>query len=735
MRRPSILALYALTLFVSASLLFAVQPMVSKMVLPLLGGTPAVWNTCMMFFQAALLAGYAYSYASSRWLGVRRQAWVHAALFALSLAALPIGLGVATQAPPSHTSPVLWLLLVLTVTLGAPFFMLATSAPLLQRWFARSGHSAAANPYFLYSASNAGSIVALLAYPLLAEPRLTVAEQSRVWTVGYWVLAALVAACALHAWRTPARPSGSNPDEARESPGAVTVVWATRVRWTLLAFAPVSLMLGVTSYFTTDIAAVPLLWVIPLAAYLLTFVIAFSRRPVLPHRFMVWVQPFVVTLLAVQVISYVRAAAPVLIGLHLLAFFLTCLVCHGELARTRPPVSHLAEFYLFIALGGVLGGVFNAIVAPLAFDLALEYPVVTVLALMLRPTLSEGDRRSGWLDVAIPVALGLALWGLFHYFGNRPSDYGRIWYLTLLGLLGGVCLAFQRRPVRFGLAIGAVLLVGAIFRDDRGDVLRAERTFFGMYTVRAMPLHDQHVLSHGTTVHGAQSMTSRHRYEPLTYYHRTGPLGQVFASLPDSAVRRVALVGLGTGSIAAYGRAGAHWTYFEVDPEMARIARDSTLFTYLLDSRARIDVVFGDARLTLARAPEREFQLIVLDAFSSDAIPIHLITREALAVYLSRLTADGLLVFHISNRYLDLKPVLAELAADAALVAAVQSDAAPSSDGLLKYGSTWVVMARTPASLQRVAADTVWRPLTTNEDVRVWTDDYSNIVGVLRWKL
>lgn len=755
MRRTSVIALYAFTLFLSASLLFLVQPMVSKSVLPLLGGTPAVWNTCMLFFQAALLAGYAYSYATSRWLSVHRQTLVHAGLLALSLLALPVGLASSGRAPPADGSPVAWLMLVLAGTLGAPFVMLATSAPLLQKWFARSGHPSAANPYFLYSASNVGSMAALIAYPLLVEPRLTIAQQFEGWRAAYWLLALLVVACAIQVWRADRR-GGDAPSQPVDAPlphgaaghASTTAVAdsyavtpppdaATRIRWVLLAFAPVSLMLGMTVFFTTDIAAVPLLWVIPLAVYLLTFVISFSRRPVLRHSWMVAIQPLVVTVLVLQAISYVNMANGVLGGMHLLAFFLTAMVCHGELARTRPPVSHLAEFYLWIALGGVLGGIFNAIIAPTAFNLLIEYPLVMILALLLRPTLAPGrPGRSRWLDLAIPQLLAAALWALFTFVGNRPADYGPVGYAIMLGVVACVCLALQRRPVRFGLAVGWVLLVGALARHDRSDVILADRTFFGTYTVRRMEPQAQHVLSHGTTVHGAQSLDPEYRQEPLTYYHRESPLGQVFAALPDSAADRAALVGLGTGSIAAYGRPGARWTFFEVDPRMERLARDSTMFTYLRDSRAAIDVVLGDARLTLGSMADGQFDLIVLDAFTSDAIPIHLITREAVGVYLSKLARDGLVIFHISNRYLNLQPVLAELAADAGLVAAVQSDDQPvARDGLLKYGSTWVVMARTMDTLRRVASSDRWRALAASNGMSVWTDDFSNILSVLKWRL
>jgi hypothetical protein len=664
-----VLWIFTCTIFVNAALLFLVQPMFSKMVLPLLGGTSAVWTTCMLFFQAALLAGYFYAHVAPRWLGLRRQAVVHLGLLLVSLLTLPIAVN-ASWAPPVGSNPVPALLALLAVSLGIPFFLLSSGSPLLQKWFSHTRHPSASNPYFLYAASNLGSMIALLGYPLLLEPRLRLMEQSAFWTYGYWLLVALTVGCAVSLWRRTSLLVLDPESAALREAGPVSP--GRRMRWVALAFVPSSLLLGVTTFLTTDIAAVPLLWVLPLALYLLTFVIVFASRPPVRHELAVRVQPF--TLLPLVIAMFLGAAAwpTALLPLHLAAFFIAALVCHGELARTKPEVRHLTEFYLWISVGGVLGGVFNVLIAPQLFQTVAEYPLALVLAALLRPPpAGRSTIRDRRLDLVLPAALGAVM--IATQLVQR-GEMAMVMTVAIGCLAGLVCFSFSGRPLRFGLGLGALLLAGALVSHDR-EVLLVERSFFGVHRIEHDPAGGYHRLFHGSTLHGAQSLDPARRLEPLTYYHREGPVGQMFAELPlPPAGRRVAVVGLGTGSIACYGRPGERWTYYEIDPVVERIARDRRYFTFLSDCPPEVDIVLGDARLTVPRAAAGSYDLIVLDAFSSDAIPIHLVTREALGEYLDKLTPGGAIAFHISNRHLDLEPVLARIARDANLVGRLRRD-------------------------------------------------------------
>ena len=725
-----------------SALLFVVQPMFAKMVLPSLGGTPATWITCMLFFQAALLAGYAYSHWSTRWLGPRRQAGTHLLALLVPLVSLPIGLPRDLGSPVER--PLWWLLGALTVAVGLPFLAVSTTAPLLQRWFAGTAHAQARDPYFLYRASNLGSAVALLGYPALVEPNLTLGVQGRWWAWGYGLLMVLVLGCAVALWRTPAgrgqlpRAAADRPERAPPAP-TEPLTARRRLRWVAWAFLPSSLMLGVTTYITTDIAAVPLLWVVPLALYLLTFVVAFSRSSLPWFWLMVILQPLVLLELVFLLLVGVTEPVGLLLALHLVALAVTGLVCHGQLARDRPPTRHLTEFYLWVAVGGALGGVFNGLLAPVVFDSVVEYPLAIVLACFLRPAPAEDDpddepsRSSRRLDIDLPLALGtltlVALW-VAHALGvGRVTARAAVFGAALLA-----CLFFAGRRVRLGLAVAAVVLVGTLPIAEQTDTLYRDRTFFGVVHV----VEDEggyHRLIHGNITHGAQSTDPKRRREPLTYFHRTGPIGQALTELPGHLRDRVALVGLGAGSLACYGEAGQRWTFYEIDPAVERVARDPRLFTYLRDCPPATDVVLGDARLSLERAPDRAFGVVVIDAFTSDAIPVHLITRQALDLYLDKLVDGGVLAVHITNRYVDLRPVLADLARDAGLSGLVRRDVAVTTEeqDAGKSGSVWVLMARRPADLDPMNGDRRWEPLAGGREGRVWTDDFSNVVSVLDW--
>lgn len=718
------MALFACTVFVSAALMFLVEPMVARMVLPVAGGAPMVWNTCIVFFQMVLLAGYWYARVLTARTDWRRLA-VHAIVLLVPLAFLPLSIRGA-PAPASNPAP--WLLGVMTATVGPTFFVLATTTSLFQKWFADTGRRGARDPYVLYAFSNLGSVLALLSYPVLVEPALALATQARWWTTAYagFVVLAL-ASMALLWWRVGSGDAAAAP---AASTAAAPVSWRQRGWWTLLAFAPSSLMLGVTTYLATDVASVPLLWVIPLALYLTTFVVAFSgwgdeARGLAAGALPLLVLPLVLVLVSALVLPFYLAAA-----LHLLVFTVMALNCHGELAADRPPPAHLPDFYLWVAVGGVAGGLFNSLVAPLVFSSIAEYPIaLTVACALFRPGRSRPTFQPAWRDLAVPAAVGALTAGILMVNG-RLSTGPR----TVLVVLGaGALLAFSqsRRPLRFALSVGAMLVAAAAVRAVRIDSLHRERTFFGVYRVEVTEDGIHHSLFHGTTLHGMQATDPARQSEPLTYYTRTGPFGVAFSKLPNlTPASRVAVVGLGAGTLAAYATGDQRWTFYEIDPAVERIARMPAFFTYLDRCGSQCTVVIGDARLSLARDTGPAYDLIALDAFSSDAIPLHLLTREALRVYLTRLTANGVLAFHLSNRHLTLGPVLTRLGDSEGL--AVRNWFDPS-DGVSRehFPSVWLLMARREADLGAILYDQRWKVPRVSPSTPLWTDDFTNIWSVL----
>jgi hypothetical protein len=717
-------------MLVSAFLLFLIQPMFAKVMLPSLGGTPAVWTTCMVFFQTALIAGYGYAHLGARWLTAKQQCLVHVALVAVSLVALPIG-PVATE-PPAGAQPTPWLVWVLALSLGLPFTILSATAPMLQHWLAAGRGATARDPYFLYGASNLGSLVALIAYPAAIEPLLTLRQQSNGWSVLY---ASLLAFFALSAWflvQSAGRDRTDAPPEA--TPEAPTRIgFLRRARWTLLAFAPSSLMLGVTTHVTTDIAAVPLLWVVPLALYLLSFVIAFARRPVLRHGWMVRAQPVILLGVIVALLWGSFSTVWLVALLHALMFLSCAMVCHGELAKDRPATWHLTEFYLWIAIGGALGGAFNALIAPQLFTAVLEYPIALTLACLLRPASEDRRPLARVADLVQPLAIAGILW-LW-----KVAQAGTSYQALTIGvgiLLAMLLILSQRRPVRFGLSVGVIAFFGyaaGIGSTEHGKLLAVHRSFFGIHKV--YELLQYRVLHHGTTAHGAQAATGPQSTEPLMYFHRGGPLGRIFVALNQPLRgKRIGIAGLGAGAIACYAKAGQRFTFFEIDPAVVSIATDPQLFTYLSKcGETRPDIVTGDARITLAREPDGAFGLLILDAFSSDAIPVHLVTREAVSLYLRKLAPDGVMAFNVSNRFIDLAPVLAAIAHDLGLAGRMADESRDLSGlGSLRLGSAWVVLARKPSDLGTLWEGATWSALPAAAGIKAWTDDYSNILSALR---
>lgn len=729
--------LFSLSLLISATLVFWVQPLFGKMVLPLLGGSPAVWNTCLVFFQTALLMGYLYAHAQSRFLGIRKQFVTHLILLAVVFFFLPVALP-AGWSPPVESSPIWWLLLLLTVAVGLPFVTLSATAPLLQNWFAHSRDPHAADPYFLYAASNVGSIAGLVGYPVVFERKLTLAQQAWAWTAGYALLFVTIFVGAAVLWRRGRSEIATVDSGPLDGDGT-----RLRFRWVLLAAVPSSLLQSVTYYLTTDLAAMPLLWVIPLALYLLTFVLVFSRRKLISHDFMVSIQPAILIIAAVLIFWWAQRALGLLFVVSLIVLFTTAMTCHGEMVRLRPRAEHLTEFYLWMAFGGVLGGTFNAIVAPLVFDQLLEFPIGLVFAALLVPAaVSTEERASAFkLDVVLPVAIGVALclavWALRSSVGLDEKPV----YLTFIAGLGGIWVyLFRSRPLRFGLGLAAILaaghMMGVMAPDPQAETILTDRSFFGIHRVELYRNGNRHVLRHGGTVHGMQWMSPQRRLEPTMYYHHQGPVSDVFKMIRLSpGPKKVAIAGLGAGSMAAYALPGDHWVFYEIDPVVERLARDPEYFTFLKDCRGRLDVVMGDARLSLAKAPDGYYDLIVVDVFSSDSIPVHMITKEATQVYFDKLNPHGLLLFHISNRYLRLNRVLYKLMKELELSGVRQRPFAADGKPLwpTQAISDWVVLARDPRDLKTLAKSPRWKPLVSAQPVsRAWTDDYSNLLEFFR---
>lgn len=736
---------FGATLFASAFLLFAVQPLAAKMLLPTYGGTPAVWNTCLVFFQALLLSGYAYAHLLSERVPIRRQPLLHGILVVSAVLLTPALQYAAPLAgrltPAGSTNPISWVLIVLLLSVGVPFFVLSATAPLLQRWLAASSHPSAKDPYYLYAASNLGSMLALLSYPFLWEPNLRLQSQAAAWIAGYVLFAAMMAGCVAAARRTMVATAAPVTDIADVAAPTVR----RRLQWLALAFVPASLLYGVTTYISTDVAAVPLLWVLPLALYLLTFILMFAQRPW--PRQQTLLKAFPLAVLGQTFFFAIQDLRPLwlLLGLHLLVFFLVALTCHGELARLRPAAGYLTEFYLWLSLGGVLAGVFNTILAPQIFDALLEYPLVMITACLLLPLAPQPAKvKLEWLDVWLPMCLFLLLASFIPVVRANVDDLA-LRASLLYGLPAAICYLFLNHPVRFALGVAALLLAGGVNTDDaRGQLVDRARSFFGILRVVDVKDQDDPAVTfrrfvHGSTLHGMQRIDEGHERAPLTYYYHNGPIGQLFEAFAGpEAKQRVAVLGLGAGTLATYAESGQTWTFFEIDPEVVRVAWED--FTFLKDAAARgvaVHVVLGDGRLALGQVPDANFDLLFADAFSSDAVPVHLLTREAVQLYISKLAAHGVLVVNVTNRCLDLEPVVAGLAEELSLTARIreESPATLTSEDKKqgKAPSRWIVLARQPADLGGLVDDIRWRPLRPQAGVAVWSDDYSNLLSVFRW--
>ncbi|HLO40601.1 MAG TPA: fused MFS/spermidine synthase [Phycisphaerales bacterium] len=755
------LLIYSAAIFLSAGLLFLVQPMAAKQVLPLLGGTPAVWTTSMLFFQAALLSGYGYSHLLSK-VSVRIQPVIHLLLLALCIYfTLPIGLPNPVPMPPQAQGSgaefelAFYMIKLLAISVGMPFFVLATTGPLLQRWFSRTGHAQSADPYFLYAASNAGSFIGLLSYPFAIEPFIGLREQESYWSWSFGIFGILALACSAILWsRLGKAASVQHPVAAESSITAEPLTLQRRLYWILLSAVPSSLLLGVTQHISTDVAAMPLLWVIPLALYLLTFVIVFAKKQFVSARFLGIMTVVGAAGVCLVTGMYLRKPIIPLVALHVATFFIATWMCHKRLADDRPRPEHLTEYFLLMSVGGVIGGLFNALLSPAIFSEILEYPIAIVAACLLRPRAARPaagapapstPRRLIIPAVVIILVVASVLAGIMiqkQSTAAGQADTTGMAFRVFIPL--AICLLASPKIIAFALSLTIIFGVAKLVPDYATErFLFQERSFYGVHRVKENLDGKTRVLMHGTTWHGLQNRdipgeNTRWEKVPTSYFHPAGPLGQMFTSLaadnPDR-IKRVGILGLGVGSIAAYALPGARFTFYEIDDVVIRVAKNPELFTFLSNAGERVDTKLGDGRLVIATEPVDEFNVIIFDAFSSDSVPAHLITKEAFEIYLTKLKADGIMATNITNNHVDLRQVLARAAAELGLVAIIQDDKTiderTKTQGRLP--STWVLMAREAKHLRPMIDDLAhWKRLESTPADPLWTDSYSSLVRVLK---
>ncbi|MEO0945508.1 MAG: fused MFS/spermidine synthase, partial [Pseudomonadota bacterium] len=708
---------FTLTIFLSASLLFFVQPLFAKIVLPVIGGSPAVWTTAMLFFQTVLLGGYIYAHLSTRYLAVPMQVALHLSIWALALfflpPALPDGWQLDAEAPIA-----LQTLGLFALGVGVPFALLSSNAPLIQSWYARSKGPSADDPYFLYGASNLGSLLALMAFPLLAEPLFGAGDIARGFATGFVALGLGLAACGGLIFNTKTAQ--------RETAGTEQFARRTVLFWLVLAFVPSSLMLAVTSKISTDIGAVPLIWVIPLALYLLSFVLAFAKG--------VWLDRPIVTrisqLVAVGALCLFVGVAgdylsPLASAALVLSFFVLAVWSHRALYNARPAAGHLTTFYVTMSVGGALGGLFNSIIGPTLFSDHIEGTVTVIIALALV------------FQSMLKLTGATLARGAFHgvLFGGIMTLSAVIMEaspLVLAGFIALGCLSvlLLRMPVpSLVVALGVVvaLPIWVAAPDDR---LFADRSFFGQHQV--FDEDGVRLYSNGTTLHGAQRLADMDadRPVPTTYYHPDGPMGQVLRSPLGQNADSVGIVGLGVGSLACYAAEGQDWHLYEIDKMVDRVARDQTMFTFLSACTPDAPTHLGDARIVL-EGQSLSFDVLVIDAYSSDAVPVHLTTLEAMELYLERLNPGGVLVFHISNRYYDIGLPLARSAEALGLHAWRQFQNEVTSDDPGHRPSDVAIIARDPADVAVLRESGLWEPLASDGG-QVWTDDKANPLSILK---
>ncbi len=717
MKNRLTLPIYALTLLLSAFLIFSLQPLFSKMILPLLGGSSSVWNTAMVFFQAMLLLGYGYAHLITNYLKPKQQVILHILLLIIFSIFLPLSVG--ENPNPSGSDPIVWQLTVMLTAIGGPFFILSSSAPLLQKWFAASNHERSANPYFLYAVSNIGSMGSLLAYPFLLEPLSTLTQQRYLWAIGYGALIILTVCAASFFWNSYTKTEVVKDEGARPN-------WQQELSWIGFAFIPSSLMLGFTTLITTDLASAPLFWVVPLVLYLLTFIIAFSERTLICDKKLRRLTIYALSMTMLFLMTTFALPKLAMVGSYLIIFFILAQYCHSRLATNQPSLKYLTVYYFYISLGGVLGGIFNALIAPSLFIIPAELSLPLVMIVWTLVSAKDFKALEN-LNIGIKSSLFLI----------APIFCGYTVYVadSAVNLVTGVILLcalvyFTKYLVLFAWSISiAFLLFPPIGWSFDQDVVLRARNYFGILTVwdgKAM-----RTFKHGGTIHGAQPKKPELRLTPITYYHPDGPIGDVFKVLSsETGPQEVAVLGLGVGSVACYRALDRSFDFYEIDPEVVKIAQDPQYFTYLSDCGSPYKIVLGDARLKIMEAPTKKYDLIIVDTFSSDNIPVHIMTKEAFRIYLDKLKDDGVIAMNISNRYLDLRPILASIARDLGVTMQVKVDRKELNiDEDIPYlTSVYVVFTKSPDRTARFKALFQWDSFE-GELSKSWTDDYANILG------
>jgi hypothetical protein len=734
--------LYPATTFLSAALLFTLQPLFAKMLTPLMGGSPAVWNTALVFYQAALLLGYFYAHILATRFAPRMQLYIHAAVLLFGLVFLPIRVS-DLVGEPNVANPVGWTLAALALSLGGPIVAISATAPLIQSWRARLGD--AVDPYRLYAASNLGSFIALAAFPFLIEPMIGAKAQAIVWTVGYVILAiGLVSAI------QAVPPSSQAPREAASGQTS----WADRAKWVFFAAPPSALLVAVTTHLSTDVASVPLIWIPPLALFLLTFIIAFSAwgdkmaELASPLKFMV------IFLLAAIMAAGIDQDL-IGFGIHLLAFFLIVLCCHLELAARRPEPARLTEFYLWMSLGGVLGGAAAALLAPILLNTTLEYQIALAAALAVGAW-SRGDLKYTLPAVALAIAAALlyrnlyevALWLEAHVpVGAQDGTTETPFWFGLLAVwrpefaaaifcsVMAAAAIMAQRSALIVAAIGGLALILPLVDKDGDDIKFRERSFFGVLEIEdsGKAPDGWRFLSHGTTLHGVMSLNPARNREPMSYYWRETPIGALYleASAAKPTDLHAGVIGMGMGSTTCYAQPGQKWKIFEIDDDVIKAATDPNLVGFINRCAPDIEIIRGDARLKMKQQPNDWFDILLVDAFSSDAIPTHMVTKEAIALFMSKMSKDGVLIVHISNRYLDLGTIVSDAANDLGFAVMEGNRDGEASNPNADTGVRAVIIAKSQARLDRYRGNPMWTMIGPSAQSKPWTDDHTDILRAL----
>lgn len=687
----SSLALYASTIFLSAFLLFQVQPVIARMILPWFGGSAAVWTTCMLFFQIVLLLGYLYVHWGVRTLAPRSHAMLHIGLLVCSLAVLPITPGVNWK-PVGGQNPSMQILLLLAACVGAPYFLLSTTSPLLQSWYARTGKGVL--PYRLFALSNFGSMLALISYPILVEPNLPSRLQGSVWSGVYALFVALCAASALTSIRggsSVATALEANPEPDPEEATAPTA--GTMLMWVALAACPSALLLGVTNHLTQDVAAIPFLWVAPLILYLLTFILCFDADGW--YRRLIFLPLLAPALGGMAYLLWKGTEdfnMKILLSVFCASFFVCCMVCHGEMVKRKPHPKYLTAFYLALSVGGALGGLFVGLVAPYLFNAYYEFPIAIVFCGFIAVAALVTDPKSPFYEG----------WGQ--------------WQVVLM--------------------VGAVLIlaifVGRTVKQNIGEHRVVARNFYGSLRIRddgeANDINAFRTLLHGAINHGEEYIHPSRRREPLTYYCRDTGAGRAIRTRQEGVPQKVGVFGLGAGSLGGYARPVDYYKFYEINPMVRDLAM--TEFFYLKESMGKAEVILGDARLSLEREPKNDFDVLAVDCFSGDSIPVHLLTKEAIQLYFQHLKPSGILAIHVSNRYLDLEPVIERVTSNLGKPV-VQIETEDDGEGNC-FSTTWVLVANHPDVFKQKVFDGSLKTVEVRQNLRMWTDDYSSLIGVLR---